>query len=228
MVCCRCNHSGRCLNCQCVKSGTVYQGCLPQRSGNCVNTVWTPPSQVNANIASPSPESSSPGLSSSSPFLPNTSPRLSLVLLSSPEHHSYTRVASYPCMWCHFTIVPVKKCWSSLLFCQQQFLLSPGVPVTLPPSITSSMAPMVKLCIGGQISSKLCLARKEILCFWTCKFVSGLCLKLCNGIHCHESSHFSTYSVATETFSQVKRQNMVLAWRDDWIHGWMKIWVICC
>ena len=81
-----------------MKSGKVCQGCLPQRSGNCVNTVLTPPSQVATNLASPSQESSSPGLSSSSSSLPSsqtdTSPRLSPLLLSSPEHHSDTCVAT--------------------------------------------------------------------------------------------------------------------------------------
>ena len=37
MTCCRCNRSGRCRNCSCVKSGTPCQGCLPQRLGNCTN-----------------------------------------------------------------------------------------------------------------------------------------------------------------------------------------------
>ena len=39
MSCCRCNCSGHCRNCSCVKSGKLCQGCLPQRLGNCTNTV---------------------------------------------------------------------------------------------------------------------------------------------------------------------------------------------
>ena len=35
--CCRCNGSGRCLNCACVKAGTPCSNCLPQRKGNCAN-----------------------------------------------------------------------------------------------------------------------------------------------------------------------------------------------
>ena len=38
MSCCRCNRSGRCRNCSCVKNGIFCQGCLPQRLGNCSNT----------------------------------------------------------------------------------------------------------------------------------------------------------------------------------------------
>ena len=37
MTCCRCNRSGRCRNCSCVKNGTLCQDCLPQRLGNCTN-----------------------------------------------------------------------------------------------------------------------------------------------------------------------------------------------
>ena len=44
MTCCRCNRTGRCLNCSCVKSGRPCQSCLPQRLENCANTVQTQPS----------------------------------------------------------------------------------------------------------------------------------------------------------------------------------------
>ena len=37
MSCCKCNRSGRCRNCSCVKSGRTCQGCHPQRLGNCAN-----------------------------------------------------------------------------------------------------------------------------------------------------------------------------------------------
>ena len=39
MTCCRCNRSGRCINCFCVKNGRPCQGCLPQRLGNCTNAM---------------------------------------------------------------------------------------------------------------------------------------------------------------------------------------------
>ena len=44
MTCCRCNRTGRCRNCACAKSGKPCQNCLPQRLGNCANTVQTQPS----------------------------------------------------------------------------------------------------------------------------------------------------------------------------------------
>ena len=53
MACCRSNHSGLCHNCLCVKNGRACLGCRPQRMGNCVNTVKTPPSQA-VDMASPS------------------------------------------------------------------------------------------------------------------------------------------------------------------------------
>ena len=43
MSCCRCNRSGRCANCSCVKGGRPCQGCLPQRLGNCLNTLYSQP-----------------------------------------------------------------------------------------------------------------------------------------------------------------------------------------
>ena len=35
--CCRCNRSGRCQNCTCVKYGSRCSGCLPGRLGRCRN-----------------------------------------------------------------------------------------------------------------------------------------------------------------------------------------------
>ena len=36
-TCCRCNGSGRCVNCACVKSGFACTNCLPHRKGKCAN-----------------------------------------------------------------------------------------------------------------------------------------------------------------------------------------------
>ena len=41
MTCCRCNRTGRCQNCSCVKNGYKCENCLPLRLGNCANTVHT-------------------------------------------------------------------------------------------------------------------------------------------------------------------------------------------
>ena len=51
IACCRCNCTGRCQNCFCVKSGRAS---LPQRLRNCVNTVQTQPSQADL-IGTPAP-----------------------------------------------------------------------------------------------------------------------------------------------------------------------------
>ena len=102
MACCRCNRSGRCQNCLCVKSGRLCQGCLPQWLGNCVNTVRTPPS-LATNIA-PLSQNSTPGSSSSPPFSSNTPPCSSPELMESTENQfatpstctSITRVPETP------------------------------------------------------------------------------------------------------------------------------------
>ena len=53
MSCCKCNRSGRCRNCSCVKGGKICQGCLPQRLGHCANV--TPPFQRLQREASIAP-----------------------------------------------------------------------------------------------------------------------------------------------------------------------------
>ena len=37
--CCRCNGSGSCVNCVCVKAGNACTNCMPQRRGNCRNSI---------------------------------------------------------------------------------------------------------------------------------------------------------------------------------------------
>lgn len=82
MTCCKCNRSGRCQNCSCVKRGQPCQGCLPQRLGNCVNTVHTQPSPSASNDMPSQP----PPLTNSVPeTLPSHSPPPYAVLTSSQE-----------------------------------------------------------------------------------------------------------------------------------------------
>ena len=47
-ICCRCNGSGRCISCSCVKSGRVCIDCLPSRKGHCCNSAPTP---TTSNVA---------------------------------------------------------------------------------------------------------------------------------------------------------------------------------
>ena len=49
MTCCKCNRTGRCLNCSCVKRGQPCLSCLPQRLGNCANTGQIRPSSQSAS-----------------------------------------------------------------------------------------------------------------------------------------------------------------------------------
>ena len=37
MTCCRCNRSGICRNCSCVRDGKECTSCLPKRLGQCQN-----------------------------------------------------------------------------------------------------------------------------------------------------------------------------------------------
>ena len=44
MPCCKCNKTGRCRNCACVKAGKSCQNCLPSRLGQCLNSNARPDS----------------------------------------------------------------------------------------------------------------------------------------------------------------------------------------
>ena len=52
-VCCRCNGSGRCKACSCVKSGTPCVDCLPSRNGHCSNLVVPSPDGPERPTLSP-------------------------------------------------------------------------------------------------------------------------------------------------------------------------------
>jgi hypothetical protein len=41
MPCCRCNRTGSCKGCACVKAGIPCTNCLPSKLGSCVNTLTT-------------------------------------------------------------------------------------------------------------------------------------------------------------------------------------------
>ena len=57
MPCCRCNRSGRCRNCSCVKADSLCQSCLHQCLGNCSNNgSTTTPITTPPQIASQIPE----------------------------------------------------------------------------------------------------------------------------------------------------------------------------
>ena len=63
-MCCQCNRSGSCKNCQCVKLGRMCDGCLPGRLGNCHNSTHAAPSPAPAPAnmsAAPTMETTSMG-----------------------------------------------------------------------------------------------------------------------------------------------------------------------
>ena len=65
MVCCRCNRSGSCKNCQCVKLGRMCDGCLPGRLGNCHNSTCAAPAPAPARAnmsATPANMSAAPAM----------------------------------------------------------------------------------------------------------------------------------------------------------------------
>ena len=53
MACCRCNRTGRCRNCACVKAGNPCQNCLPGRLGQCLNTEPTVRPEPTASPTAP-------------------------------------------------------------------------------------------------------------------------------------------------------------------------------
>ena len=130
MACCRCNRTGRCRNCSCVKNGRQCLGCLPQRLGNCINTVQTqPPLSAPATSQDCLPHSnSSPGSTSATDFSSTSAP-----LINGPENpHSPppTPVAS--------------SSHSSPLTCVTETPLSqipnnPVPPLELPPSLSLNL-----------------------------------------------------------------------------------------
>lgn len=102
MACCRCNRTGSCRNCRCVKTGNPCQGCLPQRLGKCVNTVHSPPSEApDEPTTSLSPTDGSTPMSDTSSSLtpPNSTPELLPTAESSPaqpEAHTCDHDAETP------------------------------------------------------------------------------------------------------------------------------------
>ena len=50
-VCCRCNGSGRCVSCSCIKAGRSCTDCLPSRNGRCSNA--PSPTPVSAPTSTP-------------------------------------------------------------------------------------------------------------------------------------------------------------------------------
>ena len=57
MPCCRCNRSGHCVNCACVKTNKPCQGCFPTRLDQCSNSnpITTAPTTITSNPITTAP-----------------------------------------------------------------------------------------------------------------------------------------------------------------------------
>ena len=60
MPCCRCNRSGSCRGCSCVKKGEACTNCLPSRLGNCLQLAFSPAGTSAASAHHPSAVNSAP------------------------------------------------------------------------------------------------------------------------------------------------------------------------
>ena len=94
MICCRCNRTGQCRCCVCVKAGKQCTHCLPGRLGKCSNaptanpTVSGPSSSACQTAAIPpvAPSSQMP-TSPSTSYEPPTS-----IVADTPDHDSLLRI----------------------------------------------------------------------------------------------------------------------------------------
>ena len=87
MPCCRCNRSGRCRNCACVKANKPCSSCLPKRLGGCLNddTTSTPGTSATSSQHQPGPSNISQ---------PSSAPDASAVSTSSTELPSFACIFS--------------------------------------------------------------------------------------------------------------------------------------
>ena len=90
--CCRCNDSGSCLRCKCVKNGTPCVSCLPLTRGHCRNS--------RTDLAQAVPPNSS------NPPVPTTDSSLSLLSSSSPSGVSQPTLSLPPSFACPPTSGP--------------------------------------------------------------------------------------------------------------------------
>ena len=99
MSCCKCNRSGRCRNCSCVKSGRTCQGCLPQRLGHCIN--------VTLPLQRSSPETSTASIADESVAMPPDD-----VLSQSSDEDEVSR-ANIDVTWPSPALQPPNFTWGS-------------------------------------------------------------------------------------------------------------------
>ena len=229
--CCRCNRSGCCQNCLCVKSGRVCQGCLPQRLGNCVNTIRTPLSQAAdmapslSQISTQGPGSSSSSLSPSDTHLVHLLSFCCLLITYLLPPALTCRLAV--CLRLRHAVPPLHCLLSFPCFRSLWYLPLFGVPTTLSPSLTSLVLFIVKLYTGGQIFSNFPLANHESSSFLNLQE----CMK-----HLPQALPWNWLLLRQLLFylfccyrslpPSQKPRNTVHAWTDGWEHGLLGTWMI--
>ncbi len=72
VICCRCNRTGRCLNCACVKAGISCHNCFPSRLGNCSNLQPQATTSTIKDASDSNKRALSPGLDLSSEHQPHS------------------------------------------------------------------------------------------------------------------------------------------------------------
>ena len=104
-TCCRCNGSGRCRNCSCVKAQQGCTNCLPKRKGTCVNSnVVNGAHQLEVAIPSSTPHTPQP--SSQSPALARPHPPSSALAPLSVPLSSSTQATAPASQQTNSTILP--------------------------------------------------------------------------------------------------------------------------
>ena len=148
-------------------SAWLIQGCLPQRLGNCVSTVWIPLPQA-ANLAPLLPHNSILSARHSASLTPG----LFLIYWVSTRSLLYPLVNQL-CAWdstmCTTPEFPFELP-AFLPAMEPTFTLGPCVSVTL---INSLNAAFLRGCtLEAKILQSSLWQSRKVLCFWTCKIVT--------------------------------------------------------
>ena len=98
--CCRCNGSGRCKNCSCVKAGKACIDCLPNKRQVCLNQPTQPPLAQPLSLPSSANPSTSLSLSPSTAEggMQLVEPKRLLDLMPTTEHSSNSIADGLTCV----------------------------------------------------------------------------------------------------------------------------------
>ena len=161
VACCRCNRTGSCRGCACVKAGKPCTNCLPSKMGTCLNVSATPaPSTTTGTPSTPGTVSFSatvqvpvtPSASHESGMYPpsrSEMPDTHVTSATVPDLHQHQH-SSNSCP----PQLPTFQGMSTPAF-------SWGVTSVRRTSPTLWRQPTQKLCTGGSIASKCPSVRQE-------------------------------------------------------------------